>query len=113
MNKIDQGAIDLLQYPFVVQDGTKARKNSSIHQLMSPCVSNTKVKTLWTLKEQDKVLCLLNERRTWLQPKENIKAYKGMELNMAQMQSYFQKFSLIASQLCDRTVTSAKNRYLT
>uniref|UniRef100_A0A8C2R0J9 GB1/RHD3-type G domain-containing protein n=1 Tax=Capra hircus TaxID=9925 RepID=A0A8C2R0J9_CAPHI len=38
MNKIDQGAIDLLQYPFVVQDGTKARKNSSIHQLMSPCV---------------------------------------------------------------------------
>lgn len=56
MNKIDQGAIDLLQYPFVAQDGTKARKNSSIHQLMSPCVSNTKVKTLWTLKEQDKVL---------------------------------------------------------
>ena len=51
--------------------------------------------------------------RTWLQPKENIKAYKGMELNMAQMQSYFQKFSLIASQLCDRTVTSAQNRYLT
>ena len=57
MNKIDQGAIELLQYPFVVQDGTKARKNSSIHQLMSPCVSNTKVKTLWTLKKkQDKVL---------------------------------------------------------
>ncbi|KAK2503758.1 hypothetical protein MC885_007761 [Smutsia gigantea] len=33
MNKIDQRAIDLLQYPLMVQDGIKARKNSCIHQL--------------------------------------------------------------------------------
>uniref|UniRef100_A0A8C9QRX4 GB1/RHD3-type G domain-containing protein n=1 Tax=Spermophilus dauricus TaxID=99837 RepID=A0A8C9QRX4_SPEDA len=32
MNKIDQGAIDLLQYPCEVQDGTKATENT-IHQL--------------------------------------------------------------------------------
>jgi hypothetical protein len=28
MNKIEQGATDLLQYPSVVQNGIKARENS-------------------------------------------------------------------------------------